>query len=334
MASFAVGIVGCGVVAQGHVENGYNNLRDLAEVVAVCDPRLERAQEFAGKLGARAYGSLDEMLTHPGLGGVDICTPHPLHAAQTLQALDAGKHVLVEKPIATTVPDAEAMVAKAREKNLVLCINEQYPFSAPFRRARQLIDAGDIGKLVMVRTHRVGFLRDMWLRDGWRHRTDLAGGGMLLDQGCHYVNILRGLAGEVTHVSAYATTVRDDWRAEDTAVLILRFASGLLGEQLYCWGTRTPEVGPEAYAYGENGHLEINSRAPHLVLYRSDLPDGRQVIDDAQNDQPVFTATIGDFVRAALGEKEPVMPGSEGLADLRVVDAAYRSIESGRSEPV
>src|SRR5205085_1919265 len=143
---------------------------------------------------------------------------------------EAGKHVLVEKPIATSVEDAERMVELAARKQLALCVSENYPFLEPFQRARQLIQDGEIGQLVTLRSHRIGYLSGIWLRDGWRQNAELAGGGMLLDQGCHYTNILRMLGGDVVEVSAFAATTRTDWRGEDTATLILRFASGIIGE--------------------------------------------------------------------------------------------------------
>ena len=115
---------------------------------------------------------------------------------------------------------------------------------------------------------------------------------------------------------------------------MLRFASGVIGEALYCWGTRTPDVGHEAYAFGERGSLDVASWAPALVLHREDLPEGRQVVVERGDYNGSFKLIIDDFAQAARGEDQPAMPGREGLADLRVVDAAYRSITSGRVEQV
>jgi predicted dehydrogenase len=334
MAVFTVGVVGCGAVAAYHVDGGYGRLGDLVRVSAVCDARPDRAEALAQRCGARPYTDLATMLATAGIDGCDLCVPHHLHASLALQALDAGKHVLVEKPIATTLAAAEQMVARAAERGLTLCVSEQYPFSPPFRRARELIQAGEIGPLVTLRTHRVGYLEGIWLRDGWRLDAGIAGGGMLLDQGCHYTSIARMLAGEIEAVAAFTGTTRADFHGDDTATLILRFRSGLLGQALYCWGTHTPEVGAECYVYGERGSLRVDSGAPSLVLYRPDLPEGRAVIDAQPAPDDVFARIIEDWVRAALGQRTALMPGSAGLADLRVVMAAYRSAQSGQSEPV
>ena len=157
---------------------------------------------------------------------------------------------------------------------------------------------------------------------------------MLLDQGCHYTNILRNLGGEIADVCAFSSTTRSDWKGEDTATLILRFASGVIGEALYCWGTRTTDVGHEAYAYGERGSLEIAAWEPALVLHRPDLPGGKQVVVASGDYAGSFAQIIEDFALSAQGQRQPTMPGTEGLADLRVVMAAYKSMESGRVERV
>jgi predicted dehydrogenase len=274
------------------------------------------------------------MLSDRRIDAVDLCVPHPLHATLAIKALESGRHVLVEKPIATTVADAERMVDTAERKGLTLCVSENYPFLEPFRRAQEMIQGGEIGRLVCLRSHRVGYLSGIWLRDGWRQNAEVAGGGMLLDQGCHYVNILRMLGGEIVDVSAFVATSRADWKGEDTATLVLRFASGALGESLYCWGTRTPDVGREAYAIGESGSLDVAAWEPALVLHRPDLPSGRQVIVSSCDYAGSFARIIEDFALAASGQKKPMMPGRHGLEDLKVVMAAYRSVESGRAERV
>jgi predicted dehydrogenase len=172
---------------------------------------------------------------------------------------------------------------------------------------------------------------------------------MLLDQGPHYFHLLRllagAVAGELTHVAALGTTVRDDWQpgAEDTAVVVVRFASGLLGEALFCWATRTPDLGAWAHAYGTGGSLDIFSREAGLLWHRPAAgsgagrgagPTAPQVVLPARPIDEALEACLSDFLRAARGEQTPAMSGEEGLRDLAVVDAAYRSIRTGRLEAV
>ncbi len=248
------------------------------------------------------------------------------------------------RPATAPLPALPPLLAQAAER--ARAIVRRLPVQPPsFVAARVLdrlllprLDAGQRealgGRVVALRSHRVGYLAGIWLRDGWRQDARQAGGGMLLDQGCHYTNILRMLGGPITHVAATAARTRDDWYGEDSAALALRFASGIIGEGFYCWATRTPAIGVEAYVYGERGSLEVNSQAPALVLHRDDLPGERHVVIETADYMVAFARIIDDFARAARGERAPTMPGSEGLEDLKVVMAAYRSIASGRLEPV
>lgn len=331
-----VALIGCGALGEIRAEHCYPQLTHLARVVAAVDPRPERAEAFAARLGARAYTDVEQALADPAVQAVDICVPHRLHHQVAMAAARAGKHILVEKPMAVTRAEGEEMIAAARAARVVLAVAENYTFFEPVLRARQLIDAGAIGRLVALRTHRVGYLSGIWLRDGWRQNADLAGGGILLDQGCHYTNILRRLGGEITAVHAMASTGRDDWRGEDTAMVNCRFAAGYIGQQFYCWATRTPELGAEAYVFGSEGSLEVYyiGRGVGLHLYRQDKPGGLEVVLPRADYMESFVPTVEDFLRAALGEKPPAMPGEEGLRDLTVVLAAYRSLASGREEAV
>ncbi len=334
MEPVRVGLVGCGAVAEWHMHSGFAAAGESARVVATCDARRERAAALGEPVGATIYTDFEALLADPRVEAVDLSVPHPLHGPLALAALAAGKHVLVEKPLAATLEDGIAMVRRAAERGLTLCVSENYPFSEPFRRARAMIEAGEIGRVVALRSHRVGYLEGVWLRDGWRQDARQAGGGMLLDQGCHYTNILRLMGGPITHVAATAARTREDWYGEDSAALALRFASGVVGESFYCWGTRTPAVGAEVYVYGERGSLEVASWAPALVLHRADLPGGRQVVVEEGDYMTTFARIVEDFAQAARGRRTPTMPGSEGLEDLKVVMAAYRSLTSGRLEPV
>lgn len=358
-----VALIGCGAVARLQRARIYPRVARLGHVVAICDPSPERAQELAallstgqangGQAPVTAYTEVEQALADPRVEAVDICTPHPTHADLALQALAAGRHVLVEKPLATTLGDGRRVVAAARAAGRVLAVNEQVRFLEPFLRARDLIADGAIGTLAVVRAHRIGYLGGAYMASGWRRDPSLAGGGMLLDQGPHYFHALRllagGVAGEITHVAALASTVRDDWLpgAEDTAAVIVRYASGLIGEALFCWATRTPDTGAWAYAYGTEGSLDIFTPNAGLIWHRASRPEQPAGSDSGGNaraaseivlpKRPIddaLEACLADFLRAARAGGAPGMPGEEGLRDLAVVEAAYRSIRSGQSEAV
>jgi predicted dehydrogenase len=328
-----VAIVGCGAVTRLVRIPVYPRLANLARVVAVCDPDQQRAHDVAAQLSApKVYARLEDVLADSAVEAVDICTPHALHAQPALQSLEAGRHVLVEKPIATTFADGQRMVAAARSANKVLAVNEQIRFGAGLRAAREHIERGAIGDLVSVRAHRLFELPPPYAASGWRNDPNSPSAGILIDQGPHYVHLVRrlasGVAGEITHASALAETTKSP-----AAVMHVRFASGLPGELLLAWNVPTPPTAATGYAFGTLGSLEVDRRDAALVVYRE--TGATSVTLGHEGYLGSVEACIGDFLNAAAGHSpEAEMSGAEGLRDLAVVDAALRSIVSGRLEQV
>ncbi|HWL44444.1 MAG TPA: Gfo/Idh/MocA family oxidoreductase [Ilumatobacter sp.] len=331
-----VAVVGCGAVSAVVGERGYGALRESVELVAAIDLRIERARAVAEQTGARPYESLAQALRDEEIDAVDVRVPHRAHAAVAAEAIAAGKHVMVDKPMATSLDDARSLVSTAAAAGVVLSVAENYTFYEPVLAAARELADGTIGELVAVRTHRVAYLDDVWLADGWRLDRD-AGGGVLLDQGCHFTNILRRTVGEIEAVQAFVSTRAPRWRADDSAVVNCRFAGGLIGQQLYTFASATPAFGAEAYFYGTAGSLEIHTGYVEptggLVRYTPEHPDG-EWLDTGRIYDETFAPTIDDWVRACRGEQAPTMSGDEGLRDLAVVLAAYRSVQTGSVEPV
>jgi predicted dehydrogenase len=272
------------------------------------------------------------VLADADVTALDICTPHVLHANQAIQSLQAGRHVLVEKPIATDFADGQRMVDAARQSGTVLAVNEQIRFGVGLRAARDYIERGAIGDLVSVRAHRLFQLPVPYAASGWRNDPSGDGAGILIDQGPHYVHLLRrlasGVAGEITHASALAEHER-----AQAAVMHVRFASGLLGEVLLAWNVPTPPTAATGYAFGTRGSVEVDRRDAALVVYP--LEGETQTVAGHEGYLGAVEACITDFLRAADGLSAGAeMSGEEGLRDLAVVEAARRSIGSGRLEPV
>jgi predicted dehydrogenase len=331
-----VAIVGCGAVTRLVRVPVYPRLGHLARVVAVCDSDESRAREVAAQLGEpRVYTRLEDALADADVTAVDICTPHALHAEQAIQALRAGRDVLVEKPIAASFGDGQRMVEAARAAAKVLAVNEQIRFGPGLREARAQVAAGTIGTLVSVRAHRLFELPAPYAASGWRNNPQVQSSGILIDQGPHYVHLLRrlasGVAGEITQASALAASAQ-----APAAIVNVRFASGLLGELLLAWNVPTPPTAAAGYAFGTRGSLEVDRADGGLVRYTDD--GDAQVLVGPDNYLGAVEACIADFLRA-VGEPGPgaaraEMSGEEGLRDLAVVDAALRSVASGRLERV
>jgi predicted dehydrogenase len=287
-----------------------------------------RAAAVAELLGVPAFGSLAAALTAVEADAVDIRLPHDGHAAAVLEALAAGLHVLVEKPLATTLADGEAMLAAARSRGRVVAVAENYPHVRAVQAAAAAITGGRIGELVALRSTRAYELGGVWVRDGWRTGRGAAA-GILLDQGTHHTSLLRRLGGEVTAVSAAPGR-----SVTDTAGLTLRFASGVVGQSLYTWTTPATAVQTEATAYGTAGRIEIgiayDTAEGSAVLITPDAPPEVLVAGEYYYDS--HPAIVADFAAAVRDGRPPRVDVADALADLEVVLAAARSMTEGGRE--
>jgi len=221
-----VGIIGLGTIGVAHART-LHALRERARLVAYSGGS-EGAAAAAGWPDATRVGH-EEVSSHPGVGIVVVCSPSALHAAQTLSALRAGRHVVVEKPVALTVAEADLIADEAARRGLTAATISQRRFDPENRYLKARLEAGDLGELRLARTH-VHWWRDdaYYAAAPWRTTAD-GGGGSLLNQGMHYVDILRWLCGEVVAVTAQQATLAHPIATEDTTVATVRFASGALG---------------------------------------------------------------------------------------------------------
>ncbi|MCL4467293.1 MAG: Gfo/Idh/MocA family oxidoreductase [Chloroflexi bacterium] len=334
MRTIRTAIIGAGAVVEMYLEQGLLSLRDAGEVefVTAYSRTPEKAAALAARTGAEPCTDLDAALANPALEAVIIATPHASHAPICLAALSAGKHVLVEKPIAERLDDARAMVLAARQAGLTLAVFENFRFAEPFLKARQCVEAGDIGDLVGVLGQRFVYLAGAWTTSNWRAQLD--GGGIVIDQLCHYVAALRLIVGQkITQVSALTSRCRSDFAAEDTLAVNLRFDSGLMGQIFLSWASRA-DLEPEVRVYGTDGSLDVYRWPDGRVTLRgANLPDGPRVLVP-RSDFLCHPQTFREFFTAVRERREPVSSGLEGWRDLAVVEAARRSALGGRLEPV
>ena len=315
----ALVIVGCGWIARRHAAAA----RTLGLPVVFASRDLARARAYAQEFGGvAAYGAYDAALRHPGARGAIICTPHDRHLADVLAALAAGCHVLVEKPIACTLDEADQMIAAAAGAGRVLMVAENFRFMPAFRWVRETLDAGRLGDAREIQLVARGWRRHA----GWR-LTAGAGGGALIDGGIHYVHALRWWGGEVRRVFALrpSQTIAE-MAGEDAVDLLAECATGVVGfvanslaapgRSRFQWssvtGTRATcfvdNRGRWAFVRGRDG--------VRLRLFRRDTR-GHELM-------------LRVFVDAMASGHVSEMDGAEGRRDLAVVLAAYRSIAEGR----
>jgi predicted dehydrogenase len=326
-----VALVGCGAMGELVARHVYANAApgDF-RLVAAIDPQAERSRVVADALGVPAYPSTQAAVDDGVvIDAADIRTPHAVHADTACDALGRGWHVLVEKPLATTLADAERIRRAAETAGRVAAVAENYPHIRAVQAARDAIDAGTVGDVRTLRSSRVFTLEGVWLRDGWR-RDGGPSAGLLIDQGTHHTSLLRYLGGPISAVSAVASSAEAD-RA-DTLLLTLRFTSGLAAQSLYAWTAFALAAEAEGTVFGSRGRIEIrvdyDTDRGGAVLWDEESPEGR-AISPAENYYDSHRSIVQDWASAIRSGAKPLVSIDDGLADLAVVLAAGRSLAAG-----
>lgn len=328
------GLIGCGRVAPRHALS-LGQLRET-ELVAVADVRSARAEHFAAEYSAAAYNDYRALLDRPDINAVSICVPSGLHAQVALDALDAGKHVLVEKPIALNLADADAMIARAESSGRTLAVVLQNRYNHPMRQLRAVIDRGGLGRLHLGAACVRWFRPQSYYEDGW-HGTLSMDGGALMNQSIHHIDALQWFMGEVEAVTAYTATRAHSMEAEDVGVAVLRFAGGALATIEGSTLTWPENLEGSVAVFGERGSVKIGGTALNrIVLWKVDgmLEQEAEILTSQVVDPPSVYGyshreLIHDFATALLDGRSPGTPGSEARRSLELVLAIYQSAQEG-----
>jgi len=329
-----IGVLGTGIIIRDfHLLTLQNHPK--AEVVAAGNLHGESLAQLAGRWSIpKTYTDFQAMADDPDIDAVVIGLPNYLHAPVTMQMLAAGKHVLCEKPMATTVAEAEQMVEVARRSGRKLMIAHMWRFDREILWLRDVVASGKLGKVFKAKSHAI------WLYEGpppdrWFVQRPYAGGGVLADMGIHSIDTLRYVLGGARPTKVYATTanVFRDIELEDTATLILEFEGGIVGlieagwYHLYADGLEgyTQVYGSQGYARALPSELHTHVEGVWSVT-RPQMPPRKQ-----QCDLPMYQAQMDAFVDCILEDKEPSPGGADGLWAMRVLEAAYRSAATGKA---
>lgn len=326
------GIIGAGKIAERQMVSAIEQASGQ-RLVAVMKRDLTRAQEFAARHRApRAYDSSQALLADPDVQAVYVATPPHLHAAQTIEAAQAGKHVLCEKPLALDSTQAQRMIdtCRANGVHLMVCYYQRY--NRRHQQFRKLLAAGAIGQVTAVRLNFSDFFPPT--PGFWHHNPAISGGGALMDLGVHCVDLLRYLCGEVTEVMAMIDTLAAESPVEDTATLLLKLGNGAQAVITSHWSTANfePQQANGLEICGTLGTMQAapiqakdSSGSLHLITEA-----GVQDFSVTPGGLRPHVALLEDFARSiAAGAPAPI-PGEEGLAGLQVIEAAYRSARTGK----
>ncbi|HQZ68099.1 MAG TPA: Gfo/Idh/MocA family oxidoreductase [Planctomycetaceae bacterium] len=354
MKRIRTAIIGCGKI--GHTHALALSTLGESKLVAVCDNQLSRAQGFAEQYGvARAFDSVSDMLSSLDVEAVTICTPHPLHEEPCVQAAKAGAHVLIEKPMASSLEACDRMLEAAHKHGTKLGIVSQRRLFEPVQRMKAAIDAGKIGTPVLG-TFSMFSWRDQayYESDPWRGKWATEGGGVLVNQSPHQLDMLQWFMGEIDEVSGYWANLNHPYiEVEDTAMAMIRFKSGGLGNVVTSLSQK-PGIYTKVHIHGSNGAsvgVQTDTGATFVAgMSGITLPPLNDVwtipgeekmlaefeVEDRQRFQEIDATThyhtlqIQDFLKSIIEDRAPLVTGDEGRIVVEMFTAIYQSNELGR----
>ncbi len=315
-----VGLIGAGGIGRTHLAS-YDRVRE-AQIVAVVDINEELARHAAQQVSAQAFQSVEQMLNEVELDAVDICTPPAAHLEAALPAIERGLHVLCEKPLAHHPDAARQMVDAAEKKGVKLMTAFCHRFHPPVIALKRLIDAGELGEVVMFRNRFAGPFKGV--EERWFSDKEVAGGGVLMDTSVHSIDLFRFLVGEVARVQAVVrqtNPVIGD--VEDTAIALLSTQDGRMGVVEASWvlaaGFNVVEV------YGTEGAAMVHYWDGFKSRYKTSKMEDWQPLEEVGPDR--FVGEIQHFVDACLNRTPLQVTGYDGLRAVEIVYEAYRTAQ-------
>src|SRR5579859_810808 len=341
------GLVGCGVIGPVHAE-ALASLPD-ARLVAVADLNAERARKLTAQYGGTTYPDLQSMLQREALDVVIVCTPSGMHGEHACQVMRAGRHVIVEKPMEIRRETLDEMLRVQQETGMKLAVISQHRFDPASQQVRQLVDDKAFGRLVMGNALIPWWRSQAYYDSGaWRGTWKLDGGGVLMNQSIHSIDLLQWLMGPVKSVMAYTDTLAHRMETEDVAVAALRFASGALGVIAATTGAY-PGVTTRIEVFGNQGSAIIeNDELAFLHLAR----DEKQAVGDYGADMKRSSGQgpnssgasanpaalmanshalqIADMIRAIRENGTPLVDGYAGRQPVEIILSIYESARTHR----
>ncbi len=340
-----VGIIGCGRIAQRRHAPEYASNKAV-QIAGYFDGLQNKARELAAIYGGTAYSSLDEMLSNPEIDAVSVCVANNAHAITTIKALEAGKHVLCEKPMATNSEDARAMVEAAQKSGKLLMIGQNQRYNTGHVRAKELIEQGLIGKPLTFKTTFGHSGPEFWVsEDGnvnsdiWFFDKRIASMGAMADLGIHKTDLIQYLLGsKITEVSAKIMTLDkktsqgDPIDLEDNAICIYKLANGVVGT-LTCSWTYYGEEDNSTVIFGTKGIMRLYDNSPHTIQIRTSRGD--KIFYDLDtmmtNENQLQSGVIKEFVRAITTGDRTNEAGDYEVNAIRAIEAAFEASAQDRT---
>lgn len=331
------GIIGCGMISNWHVQ-AISRIQE-ARLVGAADVNEVSRAAFAEKYGVIAFNQVEGLLDCPEIDVVCICTPSGLHAPLALKAANAGKHIIVEKPMAIDLKEVDEIIDACEANNIKLAVISQLRFSDAVCKLRNAVENGLLGKLITGDIYMKYYRSQEYYDNGsWRGTLKMDGGGALMNQGIHGVDLLQYIMGPVKSVFAYARTLARKIEVEDTAAAVLEFKNGALGiiqgtTSIFPGSPRRLEI------CGDKGTivLEEDSIASWVIEgleLSEDITLGRTNFGASRNPMAIsmegHIKQIIDMADAIRNDRKPLVDQYEGRKPIEIIMAIYESSRTGR----
>ncbi len=348
MEKLKTAIIGCGKVTDLHA-NALAMLKE-SDFRAVYSRTAAKANQYAQKYGVTGYCDLEEMIAGEKLDMIIVCTPHPCHAEPTIKAAKLGVHVLVEKPLASSLQDCDAMLDAAEQAGIKLGTVCQRRFYAPCQRIRKAIDDGKIGKPILGTVYMLGWRdRAYYESDAWRGTWNAEGGGVLVNQAPHQLDLLQWYMGPIEELSAFWGNLNHPYiEVEDTAAAVIRFKNGGIGNIIVS-NSQNPALFGKVMIHGDNGAsvgVQTDGGAMFIAGMSSiteppindywTVAGEENLLEKWQKEDCEFFNSINameyyhrlqiqDFLQAVLQDRQPLITGRDGRKTVEIFTAVYRS---------
>jgi predicted dehydrogenase len=333
MKRWGFGLIGCGSIADVHLK-ALAEL-DRARIVGVSSRSEERTRSVGEQWGCAWTTDYRELLSNPEVEIVCVTTSSGSHGPIGLEALRAGKHLVVEKPIAMTSAEAETLIEAAERNGVTLSVIAQNRFYDHYRWIKRVVDEGRIGKLLLAEISRPYYRTQAYYDSADWRGTIAEDGGALMNQGIHSIDLLLWIAGAVRSVNGRTATQTHRMEAEDLGLAMLTMKNGAFATVM-CSTSMTPGFEPTFYLYGEKGAIRVEgSRVVHWSVPDVPLPDslltleGKSSAADPRNVSHYFhQLQLADVIDAIETGRAPFVTGKDGLAAVRLIETIYRSSAS------
>jgi predicted dehydrogenase len=337
-----IGIIGCGGIADRRTIPGMLKSKRVA-ITAVEDVSDELTHKVAKKYGIGSfYTNVDALLRNDEVEAVYIGTPVWVHGEQIRKSADAGKHILCEKPLAISIKETEKLIDYCEKKNVILQVGFMMRYHGYHARAKEMLDAGELGDPVMGRGQLTCWYPPM--ENAWRQDPEKGGGGALMDMAIHTVDILRYLFGEVSAVSSFNGTETHGYPVEDSGVILLKFQNGAYGVCDSFFNIPDEAAKGVLEVYGTRGSLMAEGTISQvaggtMMAYLLGADRGYDAQQERSGIKPVrveaklrdmYLAEVEDFIDAVEKKRKPMNSGEEALKNFRIIQAAYRSQKTGK----